>query len=240
MTLVPKRAARPTAYIPTSLNAQKSRFVERFVSALSMLCDGEVPPNADMVDGWFTGTDVDSLQEWAINNAEAGWAQGIAVIDAATILAENPLEGVEGHEPSPFVKIDKRTPIERFQASQSAFTEELHKFWNERVVPVITSVSYLNDLDRASLIRMAEVESLAIVPDGPSTSVTFMVGDMCRVVRVPTKALNLVINDGGVPRAPTVGELRHFLDEQWRANADRKKAIQAQIAELDAELKSLE
>jgi hypothetical protein len=240
MTLVPKRAARPIAYIPATFNASKTQFAQRFVAALSALCEGEVPPSADMVDNWFNGTDVDSLQSWVSDAVEFGWTQAIAVIDAATIIAENPPEGREGHAPSPFGKTDQRTPVERFQASQTQFTEELHAFWNERVVPAITVSCYADGDDRASLIRKAAVESLTLVTEGSRTSIFFSADGTRCCVRVPTKTLNLVINDGGVPRAPTVGELRHFLDEEFKATAERKKAIQAKIAELDAELKSLE
>lgn len=69
--------------------------VDRFSQALTLLC-GKTPP-ADAIEAWLTpGSDDARLQEFAVENGPA-WAQGIAVIDAAHLLAGMPTEGVD-HE----------------------------------------------------------------------------------------------------------------------------------------------
>lgn len=77
--------------------------VDRFSQALTLLC-GKTPP-ADAIEAWLTpGSDDARLQEFAIENGPA-WVQGIAVIDAAHLLASMPTEGVD-HE---VVEVDRST-----------------------------------------------------------------------------------------------------------------------------------
>ena len=65
---------------------------QRFREALTLLC-GEPPP-VGAIEAWFEpGCDSDELQQWAIDKAKLPWAQGIVVIDAATVLADAPKEG---------------------------------------------------------------------------------------------------------------------------------------------------
>ena len=69
-------------------------FIKRFEEALAMLCNGCSPPS-NYITEWLDGTS-DNLQDFCSENA-AGWMQGIVVIDAALLLADNPCEGVN-HE----------------------------------------------------------------------------------------------------------------------------------------------
>ncbi len=85
---------RPTAY--EGLGAQ-----ERFVMAVSFLV-GKAPPDQYVVD-WLEGNETKhgtwELQNWVGENIpdSLGWAQAIAILDAAEALAQNPEEGM-GHE----------------------------------------------------------------------------------------------------------------------------------------------
>lgn len=74
----------------------------RVQHALMVLCDSPIMPTEAMVLAWFTSDD-ESLQQWVHTygtNMRTPWVQGIAVIDAATVMADNPCEG-EGHAPRP-------------------------------------------------------------------------------------------------------------------------------------------
>jgi hypothetical protein len=77
-------------------------YTERFTHAVAVLC-GAQPP-ADMVAEWIANIDVNSehrLQSWVLCQAATpSWAQGIVVLDAAHVLANDPEEG-EGHEERP-------------------------------------------------------------------------------------------------------------------------------------------
>jgi len=65
---------------------------QRFRDALTVLC-GEPPP-AGLVEAWFEpGCDSVELQNWASEKCRMVWAQGIVVIDAAEMLANDPAEG---------------------------------------------------------------------------------------------------------------------------------------------------
>lgn len=77
--------------------------VDRFSQAMALLCR-KAPPS-DAIEAWLTpGSDDMRLQEFAVENGPA-WAQGIAVIDAAHLLAGMPTEGVD-HE---IVEVDRST-----------------------------------------------------------------------------------------------------------------------------------
>lgn len=73
-------------------------YLSRFADAMETLCNGN-RPTSEMIITWFADPDSFELQEFAMEHGPS-WAQGIAVIDAATILADQPCEG-EGHEPAP-------------------------------------------------------------------------------------------------------------------------------------------
>lgn len=73
-------------------------YAQRFADAVALLCR-ESPP-ADMVAGWIDrASDDHRLQDWACERAPA-WAQGIGLLDAAHVMADQPTEGVD-HEPDP-------------------------------------------------------------------------------------------------------------------------------------------
>ena len=71
-------------------------FIQRFGDSMQALCGGQRPPD-DMMNGWLN-TEVDDLrlQSFACDHGPV-WAQGIGVIDAAEILADQPTEGPD-HE----------------------------------------------------------------------------------------------------------------------------------------------
>lgn len=71
---------------------EATTYIEGFGDAMALLC-GKRPPD-DMLAGWLA--DDERLQQFACAHGPA-WAQGIAVIDAARILAGQPVEG-ERHE----------------------------------------------------------------------------------------------------------------------------------------------
>jgi hypothetical protein len=66
---------------------------QRFAQALAVLCGGNEPPQDALEDWLDQAKDSFALQEWAVEHAVLSWAQGIAVIDAASILADQPVEG---------------------------------------------------------------------------------------------------------------------------------------------------
>lgn len=74
-------------------------FEQRFVEALSILCAGK-RPDIQIVKDWFdTKLDSFELQAWTIENGP-DWAQGLAVIDAASVLTSQPPED-EGYASNP-------------------------------------------------------------------------------------------------------------------------------------------
>lgn len=73
-------------------------YAQRFSEAVALLCR-EMPP-ADMVAAWIDrSSDDHRLQDWACERAPS-WAQGIGLLDAAHVMADQPTEGVD-HEPTP-------------------------------------------------------------------------------------------------------------------------------------------
>ena len=74
---------------------------ERFINAVTQLT-GRIPPES-MVDEWLGNVEVNGahrLQDWVGEAAlpgNVGWAQNIAILDAAEVLAEQPIEG-DGHQ----------------------------------------------------------------------------------------------------------------------------------------------
>lgn len=72
-----------------------TRYLDRFIEALALLCGGAVPPR-ELAEQWELGTS-EALQDWAVNHVAARWATGIGAIDAAQALANAPEEGI-GHE----------------------------------------------------------------------------------------------------------------------------------------------
>lgn len=79
-------------------------YAQRLTDVIALLCR-EVPP-AELVAAWINrGSGDHRLQEWACERAPS-WAQGIGLLDAAHVMADQPEEGVE-HEPAP--KTDVRS-----------------------------------------------------------------------------------------------------------------------------------
>jgi len=70
---------------------------ERFKDSIALLCQGEYPSDR-IIDQWFDESNPSiELQEFCIANCPLTWSLGIAVIEAAMTLAEQPEEG-KGHE----------------------------------------------------------------------------------------------------------------------------------------------
>ena len=66
-------------------------FMKRFGDALQLLCSGHRPPE-EMMLAWFDKTKDDNrLQEFCCEHGP-DWAQGIGMIDAAQVMADQPTE----------------------------------------------------------------------------------------------------------------------------------------------------
>lgn len=97
-------------------------YAQRFAEAVALLCR-EMPP-ADMVAAWIDRSSGDhSLQDWACERAPA-WAQGIGLLDAAHVMADQPTEGVN-HEPTQPAAQDEREADEVFLPRRLAATQKL-------------------------------------------------------------------------------------------------------------------
>ena len=71
-------------------------FIVRFGDAMQALCAGQ-RPNDEMMAAWLdVDADDSRLQHFAYEHGPS-WAQGIGIIDAAQLLADQPTEGVD-HE----------------------------------------------------------------------------------------------------------------------------------------------
>lgn len=89
--LDPAQSAAPTGdwLAPTT-------YLQRFGDAVMLLCGG-VRPADELLSAWLRdGSEDMRLQNFAIEHGPA-WAQGIGLLDAARVMADQPTEGVE-HE----------------------------------------------------------------------------------------------------------------------------------------------
>lgn len=77
---------------------KQTTHIERLGDALQLLCAGKRPPDQMILDYFNDDLDSFDLQEFCVENCPLVWSQGIVVIEAALILADDPAEGV-GHEP---------------------------------------------------------------------------------------------------------------------------------------------
>lgn len=66
-------------------------YLARFGDVLQLLCRGHRPPDAWMAE-WLTNTDDSRLQDFVAVHGPA-WAQGIGLLDAAQVAADQPGEG---------------------------------------------------------------------------------------------------------------------------------------------------
>ena len=80
-------------------------YVQRLGDALTLLCGGNRPSD-EMIGAWMNECDDNRLQAFACRHGPS-WAQGIGVIDAAQLLADQPTEGVE-HQPAPNASLSGR------------------------------------------------------------------------------------------------------------------------------------
>lgn len=65
-------------------------FTTRFADVIALLCTEK--PSIELCRDWLDDKSED-LQEWVLDRLRLGWAQGIGVIDAARLLADQPEEG---------------------------------------------------------------------------------------------------------------------------------------------------
>jgi hypothetical protein len=106
--------------------AGKTTYAERFMQAIEVLCGGTQPPLGEVAAWLDKEADNHDLQEWVVNNKAVWWAQGIAVLDAAHVLADQPEEG-EGHED----RLAARPPQAQPAAPSAEQGEALIKLVNE-------------------------------------------------------------------------------------------------------------
>lgn len=73
-----------------------TKYLQRLGDAIELLCSGHRPPD-EMMERWLD-SDADDmhLQSFCAEHGPI-WAQGIGIIDAAQVLANQPTEGVD-HE----------------------------------------------------------------------------------------------------------------------------------------------
>lgn len=79
-------------------------WLERFQAAIAQLCNGNIPPFA-LCEEWNKQSESLELQDWVINHSGLKWAQDIAILDAAQMLANQPIES-EDHAPYEYEQED--------------------------------------------------------------------------------------------------------------------------------------
>jgi hypothetical protein len=117
------------------LHGEATTYAERFTHAVAVLC-GAQPP-ADMVAEWIANVDVNGehrLQGWVLSQAATpSWAQGIVVLDAAHVLANDPEEGA-GHKDRPPAAPTVQEPVVLTDELEALFTNIDHAIssgaWN--------------------------------------------------------------------------------------------------------------
>jgi hypothetical protein len=79
-------------------------FMKRFGDALQLLCAGKRPPD-EMLLAWFDRSNEDNRLQIFCSEHGPSWAQGIGMIDAAIVMADQPTEiltpGGRDHERRP-------------------------------------------------------------------------------------------------------------------------------------------
>lgn len=74
---------------------QPTTYVDRFTHAIALLC-GKIPPQ-EIIEAWLQeGSEDSRLQEFVIEHGPV-WSQGIVLIEAAHLMADQPTEGID-HE----------------------------------------------------------------------------------------------------------------------------------------------
>lgn len=76
-----------------------TKYLQRFGDAMQLLCGGQRPSDAVMLDWLTPDSESIELQEFACKHGPS-WSQGIGLIDAARLMANTPTEGV-AHEMEP-------------------------------------------------------------------------------------------------------------------------------------------
>lgn len=92
-----KHAPQPAQATPSIPSDGPSTYEQRFTAAVAVIC-GVTPPAALVCDWINKAERHDDLQQW-VGSYAPGWAQNIAVLDAAHQMADQPTEGGD-HEPA--------------------------------------------------------------------------------------------------------------------------------------------
>lgn len=102
---------------------EPTTFIKRFGDVMQLLCSGQRPPD-EMMSAWFDFDASDSrLQNFACEYG-LSWAQGIGMIDAALLLADQPTEGVDHeHRPKPIAQPEQPTPAEYAMGYSEGFND---------------------------------------------------------------------------------------------------------------------
>lgn len=110
----------------------------RFREALGVLCTDT--PALTMCRAWLESDD-ESLQEWVLNHARLEWAQGIGIIDAARVMANQPDEGraeLVSHEVELLLRAADAAPLPTSVRKQQRVPKTLPKgatiqsFWDAK------------------------------------------------------------------------------------------------------------
>jgi len=250
MTLVPRRKPREVKYIPNQVPRSQSEFINRFARALSafLTADG-VPIPVDMVVDWFTNSD-DDLQDYVASNLAPPylWMQAIQVIDAATLLAENPEEGCD-HKDNPWRKVQVAGPglVADLLADRADVERRVQDLYWDRVVPRAPFLAILKG-EKYSFAHGDGGETLPTVPESQRSRVILVnaemegnqvyltfehYDDMSQAnYKFPVGMLNLETNGRVKP-------LIDYLESNCAETKNRRDELIAKINALQGELDSL-
>ncbi len=119
--------------------------LQRMSDAVALLCGGKRPSNA-MVQGWLDNTS-EELQNFAASHGPA-WAQGIGLLDAARVMADQPVEGVD-HEMAPQPEAVTQADIAAERSSRGMFVARLENMQEngDHWLTVTAVLALLNDCD---------------------------------------------------------------------------------------------
>lgn len=90
------RGSAKRSSVKREMSTSGTTWEHRFQEVLALFSGGRKAP-IDMIERWF-GSDDEGLQQWVSEHGALGWHQGIILIEAAELIADNPAEG-EGHAP---------------------------------------------------------------------------------------------------------------------------------------------
>lgn len=109
--------------------AEPTLYLQRFSEAMTLLCNGN-QPSEELLQAWLDD-ESEALQDFAATYGPS-WAQGIGLIDAARLMADQPTEGPEHeHYAEPDTSILWPEPdVVQYESSEGewkSFMDERHK-----------------------------------------------------------------------------------------------------------------